>query len=183
MQLQLNTPPEDIIEILEAGDGSWSSKQYGVVDLKGCKATHTDDATDNYHGGVNGTAKDYVYSVQGNRLTGEEVISNMKKAFTHPKKDNGHHHGHHHHEGCDLADHLMLAIEAAGKDDGGETDCTDDGRPSSIAMIHVDNPDGSEFLHREINCIVDSVEDPIVLLHGEYDKWRYDNGCTPSSSS
>ncbi|MDN5896171.1 MAG: DUF1028 domain-containing protein, partial [Nocardioides sp.] len=52
-------------------------RQVGIVDADGAAATHTGDACFPWAGGVTGDG----YAVQGNILTGPEVVEEMERAF------------------------------------------------------------------------------------------------------
>jgi hypothetical protein len=73
-QLQLGTPPQQILEIVLDGDLAKALRQYGIVDL-------SQDSV-GYTGGGAGKAKKHVtgrfgtigYAIQGNVLAGQEVV-------------------------------------------------------------------------------------------------------------
>jgi len=161
--LGLDTAPDDIIAAITSAsfDPDASRRQYGVVDLAGRSAGYTGSANGVFAGDVQGEVETFVYSIQGNILTGEAVLDQAEAAFTAG--------------GCDLADRLMLALEAGGEGGQGDSRCTPTGIPSDGAFIHVDLEDGMELVHLEV---VDTrPENPLELLRGLYDEWRASNPC------
>src|SRR5262245_60957610 len=82
-ELKRGTDPARIIEWLKAEDTSHPSRQYGIVDLKGRAA--------GYSGAANGKQsldrqgrvvdEDIFFSIQGNILTGDDVVEEAVNAF------------------------------------------------------------------------------------------------------
>lgn len=144
-------------------DPSWDSRQYGIVDLMERSAAFTGDRTTDVKSDRQGAAAPFHYSVQGNILTGEDVLTEMESAFIAG--------------GCDLADRLMLSLEAGGADGRGDSRCVGRGIPADGAYVQVDRlgePAGSYLLVR-----VDDVapEDPMAQLRTAFDAWRVDHPC------
>jgi uncharacterized Ntn-hydrolase superfamily protein len=161
--LGLDTPPDDIIAAITSAsfDPDASRRQYGIVDLAGRSAGYTGSANGVFAADVQGEVETLVYSIQGNILTGRAVLDQAEAAFTAG--------------GCDLADRLMLALQAGGEGGEGDSRCTPAGIPSDGAFIHVDLEDGTEFVHLEV---VDTrPENPLDELRGLYDEWRASNPC------
>jgi uncharacterized Ntn-hydrolase superfamily protein len=100
-ELKRGTDPVRIIELLQAEDPNHSSRQYGIVDLKGRAA--------GYSGAGNGKQSldrqgrvadgDIFFSIQGNILAGDDVVEEAVNAFRKAKGS--------------LADRVMAAMEAA----------------------------------------------------------------------
>lgn len=65
------------LEALLAGDVERESRQVGIVDAGGKAATFTGDDCLDWAGGVTGDD----YAIQGNILTGPDVVEAMRKAF------------------------------------------------------------------------------------------------------
>ncbi len=94
---------EETIALLTMADSLAEHRQIGVVDSRGNSASFTGGETLDWAGGVSGPG----YAVQGNILTGPEVISAMEQAFiSHP--------------GDVLAFRLLEALKA-GEDAGGDS--------------------------------------------------------------
>jgi hypothetical protein len=82
--------------------------------------------------------------------------------------------------GCDLADRLMIAVEAGGIEGAGDQRCIDDhATPAAGGFVHVDNPDGTVVVH--IDVVGDGTFNPLLELRQQYDKWRAMNPCPGSS--
>jgi uncharacterized Ntn-hydrolase superfamily protein len=126
MLLNTDVAPADIITMITASsfDSSAATRQYGVVDLMGRAAGFTGSGAMNYKEDRQGTIGALTYSVQGNILTSKAVIDQAEMAFRNT--------------GCDLADKLMLALEAGAMGGEGDSRCTPRGVPSDAASIEVD---------------------------------------------
>jgi uncharacterized Ntn-hydrolase superfamily protein len=98
--LRDDVDPADIIAEITSPDfdPSASVRQYGIVDLFGRAAGFTGQNDMPYAEDRQGFVDLYTYSVQGNILTSGRVIDQAEAAFTSI--------------GCDLADKLMLSLEA-----------------------------------------------------------------------
>jgi len=118
-----------------------------------------------WSGDLQGVDGALTYSIQGNILTSEAVLDQAEEGFLA--------------EGCDLADRLMLALEAGGQNGEGDSRCTPDGIPSDSAFIHVDLLDETVLVH--LFVIDTSPLNPLENLRELYDAWRLENPC-PSPS-
>src|SRR5512135_1508468 len=83
-----------------AGDRDRDQRQVGLVDSKGRSATYTGKDCPDWAGGRTGPA----YAIQGNILTGVEVIAEMERAFIETKGD--------------LPHRLMVSLEAGSRAGG-----------------------------------------------------------------
>ncbi|MHC4379601.1 MAG: DUF1028 domain-containing protein [Planctomycetota bacterium] len=104
-------PPDEILDAIEAVDGIFQWRQFGIVDLEGRAATFTGSNTSSYASGVTGEIGDLVYAIQGNILTGSPVISDAENALRNTPGD--------------LSQRVMAAMEAA-RDMGGDGRCSCD---------------------------------------------------------
>ena len=105
------TPDAVIAAITAAGfDSNAARRQYGVVDVMGRSAGFTGSQNSMFADDLQGSIDGFTYSVQGNILTGADVLEQASDAF-----EGG---------GCDLADRLMRALEAGAKNNQGDTRCT-----------------------------------------------------------
>jgi uncharacterized Ntn-hydrolase superfamily protein len=134
--------------------------QYGIVDVTGRSVGWTGRQALPFATHVAKTDGTFAYAVQGNVLTSGAVIERMQTAF-----GSG---------GCDLADKLVLALEAAGEEGEGDSRCTPEGRPANSAFVEVSNEDG-KLLRISVPDV--SPEDPILQLREEYDAWRAGQPC------
>ncbi len=99
--------------LLEEDEGR-DHRQVGIVDVEGNAASHTGSACLDGAGGVTGDG----YAIQGNILTGEEVVSAMEAAFLASDPD------------APLAQRLLAALEA-GDRAGGDSR----GRQSAAVLV------------------------------------------------
>ena len=140
-------------------DPSYDRRQYGAVDLSGRSAGYTGPSTIDFADDLQGMREGYVYSIQGNILTGPEVLTAMEDEF----------------EGCDLAARLMASLEAGGRDGIGDRRCTPRGIPADGAFIQVDRATDPAWL--SIRFEDTAPEDPVALVREAFDRWRMRNPC------
>jgi len=161
--LGMDVAPRDILAEVatQAFDSSWRYKQYGIVDLEGRAAGYSGDDLEDFAADRQGQTGAYTYSVQGNILTGVAVLDQAAAAFTQ--------------RGCDLADKLMLALEAGAQNGQGDSRCTPMGYPSDSAFLEVDGEGGPY-----VQLVVDQnpPADAIGPLRSMYDAWRRDHPCS-----
>ncbi|HMJ12503.1 MAG TPA: DUF1028 domain-containing protein [Polyangiaceae bacterium] len=164
--------PDAIIQRLTdpAFDLFFESRQYGIVALSGQSAGHSGTATQSYSNDLQGNVEPFAFSIQGNILTGEAVLSQARAAFVDGR-------------GCDLAARLMLALEGGAKNAQGDRRCTPSGIPADAAYIQVDlpgQPRGS-FLYLEVSAT--APQSPVVRLRQLYDSWRVNHACPTGGSA
>ena len=112
LALQSDLDPDQTIKLLTENDPLHPSRQVGVISADGEAATFTGDDCHGWAGGLTGEN----YAVQGNILTGPEVVKAMAKAFEEA-------------EGV-LAERLIASL-AAGQEAGGDKR----GRQSASLLI------------------------------------------------
>ena len=91
--------PKEILANLSATDNQHQQRQYGIVDFKSQPATFTGNAAGAAKKGVTGVVGDLRYAIQGNVLTGEQVILAAEAALLS--------------SGGDMGQRVMAAMEAA----------------------------------------------------------------------
>jgi uncharacterized Ntn-hydrolase superfamily protein len=167
--LSRGAAPQDVIDMVTAGDPQAATRQYGVVAFDRGTAAFTGASTQAWAGHLQGLG----VTVQGNILYGPEVVADTLAAFEAAAP------------GCPwtLADRLMLALEA-GAARGGDNRCSE--RQSALAAaLRVaspgDDPD-APTLDLRIPSQAEGGDNPVVLLRIEYDAWRAanppdDSGC------
>jgi uncharacterized Ntn-hydrolase superfamily protein len=165
--LQTGVAPAAVIQQLNAADNGSASRQYGVVDLQGRVAGFTGNACTDYANHRTGTTGSYTYSVQGNILTGVAVLNQAEAAFTS--------------QGCDLADKLMLALEAGAQNGQGDGRCINDagvGVPANAAMIEVDlsGQTAGSYL-RLTNGQSSTSFNAVAQLRTQFNTWRQTHPC------
>jgi MYXO-CTERM domain-containing protein len=160
------TAPVDIIAAITAMsfDGNIAQmRQYGIADLEGRVAAHTGTATTSYSGDRQGMRGSFVYSVQGNILTGETVLTQAAAAF-----EGG---------GCDLAERLMLALEAGADGGAGDSRCTPSGIPSDSAFVEVDREGEPAGSYLKLQVPTSGDQNPLIELRALFDEWRVSHPC------
>jgi uncharacterized Ntn-hydrolase superfamily protein len=170
-ELKQGISPDQIIQTITTTqiDPSPQSRQYGIVDLQGRAAGFTGSNTLSFADDRQGTSGTYTYSVQGNILTSGAVLDHAAAAFTT--------------QGCDLADKLMLALEAGAQNGEGDSRCTTRyGTPSDSAFIEVDLEQGTAGSYLLLSNSGTAPQNPIELLRAEYDDWRQSHPC-PSAGT
>jgi MYXO-CTERM domain-containing protein len=162
--LLMDVAPQQIITRITSAmfDPASARRQYGVVDLMGRADGHSGTGNGNFAGDRQGQAGDFTYSIQGNILTGPAVLSQSEAAFRG--------------EGCDLADRLMLALEAGGASGQGDSRCTP-GSPSSSAFIAVDLPDQPAGSYLRISVLPQGRSNPLPRVRAQFDTWRRTHPC------
>ena len=163
--LNMDVAPADIITMITASsfDASAATRQYGVVDLMGRAAGFTGRARMNYKEDRQGTIGAYTYSVQGNILTSKAVIDQAEAAFRN--------------SGCDLADKMMLALEAGAMGGEGDSRCTPRGIPSDAASIEVDLTGATAGSYLKLAVAGTGNTSAVVQLRAMFDAWRATHAC------
>lgn len=193
-ELNRGTDPVRIIDMLKSEDTNHQSRQYAIVDLKGRAA--------GYSGASNGKQSldrqgkvdrtDIFFSIQGNILTGDDVVEEAVKAFNATKGT--------------LADRVMAAMEAADSR-GGDRRCNCNTKPdpparcdnktSHVAYLVVANKsdkigvglnDGKYNLEIQVtdqDIRPEENDNPVKTLRIRYDRWvkEHDRRARPRSSS
>jgi uncharacterized Ntn-hydrolase superfamily protein len=182
-ELNKNTDPVRIIDMLKTEDQSHATRQYGIVDLKGRLA--------GYSGAGNGKQSldrqgrvertEVYFSIQGNILASDDVVEEAVKAFKSAKGN--------------LADRVMAAMEAASAR-GGDRRCNCNTVPvqpscnnktAHVAYLVVADKndkmgeglnDGTYSLEIDVtdqNIKPDEDSNPVKTLRMRYDRWVRDH--------
>jgi uncharacterized Ntn-hydrolase superfamily protein len=168
--LNMDVPPAQIIAEITASafDANAARRQYGVVDLTGRAAGFTGSGAMNYKEDRQGTIATYTYSVQGNILTSRAVIDQAEAAFRN--------------SGCDLADRLMLALEAGAQNGEGDSRCTSRGIPSDAASVEVDLTGATAGSYLRLAVAGTGNTSAVVQLRAMFDTWRATHACGGGAS-
>lgn len=75
--LEMGVSPDEIVNILLRNDDNPTRRQFGIIAANGSSVTYTGENCIPWAGGRSGEN----YAVQGNILTGEDVVIAMEKAF------------------------------------------------------------------------------------------------------
>lgn len=134
--------PEKVLEVLLGNDKGRNKRQVGLVTASGASASYTGTACNAWAGGRSGPN----YAVQGNILTGEEVVAAMEKAFLSTV-------------GRPLGVRLYAAIEA-GDTAGGDSR----GKQSAALLVCRKNGGYGGYTDRAIDIRVDDHPQPIREL-------------------
>jgi uncharacterized Ntn-hydrolase superfamily protein len=163
--LEQGIAPADVILAITAAsfDSNARVRQYGVVDAAGRAAGFTGEGDRAFAGDRQGSVKGFGYSVQGNILTGPAVLTRAAAAFEA--------------SGCDLAERLMLALEAGAENGEGDNRCTPNGIPSDSSFIQVERPGTAKGSFLELHVRNSGSESPIPSLRAQFDAWRATHPC------
>jgi len=178
--------PRVILEKLAAIPGG-ETRQYGIVDTHGRKATFTGSSTADWAGGVTEKHGTMVYSVQGNILAGECVVSAIENAIRSTPGD--------------IPAKLMAGMQAA-RHAGGDRRCScpkkysakecgcpppdfaKSGHRGGMIVARIGDQDFSgqsessrtdpgQFMYLSVTCQEPNESpDPVVQLQKQFDDWR-----------
>jgi MYXO-CTERM domain-containing protein len=171
-RLLMNVAPEQIIAEIRARNfrpGGEATQQYGIADLMGRAAGHSGVDNGDFADDIQGSFQGFTYSIQGNILTGRAVLTQAQAAFQR-------------NDACDLAERLMLALEAGADNNEGDNRCIDRfGTPSHSASIQVDRPGEPKGSYLRLSVVPQRMNaNPLPGLRAEFDDWRRRNPCPAS---
>lgn len=183
-QLQLGTPPDEILALL-AGITGHQSRQYGIADTQARMITFTGSQCLQWAGGVVGQQGTLVYAIQGNILAGNCVVPAIEQALLGTAGD--------------IPARLMAGMQAA-RQTGGDGRCScSPSNPTScgcpphsfnksghiggmvVARVgDTDDPvcnasgcaDGDYFMRLNVSYQPSGNPDPVVQLQELFDTWR-----------
>jgi uncharacterized Ntn-hydrolase superfamily protein len=175
-----SAPAPDVLAAMidPAFDPDFSLRQYAVIDARAGARSFTGAGALDWAGSLERTTDRFVVLVQGNVLTGEEVLRGELEGFF---ADGA----------CDLADRLFRALRQGGAPGAGDARCAPAGFPAASAELQVQPSDllVGAFLHIAFDNPVNSpdeppLEDPIAALEHELEAWRADHPCSgPADTS
>jgi len=149
-------PAQETLDVLVKGDPQSGQRQVGIVDARGRPATWTGAKCNPWAGGKTGKN----YTVQGNILTGKEVVEAMASTFEATA-------------GLPLADRLVKAL-AAGQAAGGDSR----GQQSAALLVVRDKGGYAGYNDRYIDLRVDDSPRPIEELQRLLDLHHITNAYT-----
>ncbi len=135
--LERGVSPEFIRDVFVHNDDESGRRQFGIVATDGSSVTFTGDGCTSWAGGRSG----HNYAVQGNILTGEDVVVAMEDAFLTAKGT--------------LADRLYAAL-LAGEAKGGDSR----GKQSAAILVVKERAGYGGFTDRAIDVRVDDHKEP-----------------------
>ena len=145
LMLRTGAAPEQCIQMLTKNDPEKEHRQVGIISAEGEVANFTGKECMDWAGAVSGDG----YSVQGNILTGEDVVTAMAKTFEET-------------EGV-LAERLIAALKA-GQEAGGDKR----GMQSAALLVVRENWGYGGLNDRLRDCRVDEHKSPIEELERVY---------------
>lgn len=176
--------PQEMLDHIESTDGGFPQRQFGIVAFSGPPVTHTGSSNGNFANGLTGSFGDYEYAIQGNVLSGNNVILDCEAAFLNTDGDLG---------------QRMIAAMEAGRDAGGDGRCscgagdpTGCGSPPANFTYASYNAfmavarfgDISNFCLNQTGCAngdyymrlnyvgTPQTQEPIAALRDQYNAWR-----------
>jgi uncharacterized Ntn-hydrolase superfamily protein len=163
--LRMGESPDAVLRAITSAsfDNLVARRQYGVVDVMGRAGGFSGGQNMAFSDDVQGMHDGYAFSVQGNILTGVEVLTQSIRGF-----ESG---------GCDLAEHLMLALEAGARNGQGDTRCTPSGIAANSAFIQVDLPGMPAGSYLKLSAGSARTADPLPALRTAFDAWRRTHPC------
>ncbi len=140
--LEKGLSADEVAAVLTRADDARAQRQLGIVSASGDSATFSGPGCNPWAGGRRGPG----YAVQGNILTGEDVVAAMEKAFLESR-------------GQPLAERLYAAL-VAGDAKGGDSR----GRQSAALVVARQKAGYGGFTDRAVDVRVDDHADPIVEM-------------------
>ncbi len=140
---------EAVMEQLCASDSGIQDRQLGVVAADGSSATFTGTGAMDWAGGISGPG----YSIQGNILTGPEVVEEMEEAFLAT--------------GGPLSRRMLAALEA-GDAAGGDSR----GRQSAALLVRRAGGGYMGAGDQLVDIRIDDAADPVAELARIYSLWE-----------
>lgn len=167
--LRAGHAPADVLAALldPAADPEPSLRQIAIVGLDGRVAAATGADALPFAGSVEVRSGSLVAAVQGNLLTGPEVLDEAARAFASAgAEDAGEA------PACALAERLLRGLEAGGGDGRGDARCVPLGPASQSASLRV----GDLAIEAGVGA-PGEVPDPLASLRSALDAWRADGRC------
>ena len=147
--LERGMSAQQVVDSLIKYDSSASSRQLGVVDVRGGSAAYTGTSCLTYAGHIIGKG----YTAQGNILASDAVVKAIARTFEITPGD--------------LADRLLAALDA-GEAAGGDKR----GRQSAALLVVRDKGGYAGYNDRFIDIRVDDDSLPLIALRKIYMKWQ-----------
>lgn len=144
------------VQLLTEADTLREERQLGIVDMYGNSAAFTGEGCMHWAGSIQGNG----YTVQGNILTGPEVVQEMERAYLET-------------DGYPLAERLFAALQA-GEAAGGDSR----GRQSAGLLVVKANGGHTGATDRFVELVVNDNPDPLSVLEDHLYTWELYN-CMP----
>lgn len=144
---------DSVLQIVISSDSLREQRQLGIVDVYGNTASFTGEMCMNWAGSIQGDG----YTIQGNILTGPEVVGAMETVFLQT-------------EGIPLAERLFAAL-VAGEAAGGDSR----GRQSAGILVVRENSGHNGATDRFVQIAVNDNPDPLTVLEEHLYTWEMYN--------
>ncbi len=141
--LDMGLTPDEVMKVLLRDDDNPTQRQVGIVSADGSSVTYTGENCIAWAGGRSGPN----YAIQGNILTGEDVVIAMEKSFLESENKGT------------LADRLYNAL-LAGNNKGGDSR----GKQSAALLVVKENAGYGGYTDRAIDIRVDDHPQPFMEL-------------------
>lgn len=151
---------DSVVFLLTSMDSLREDRQLGIIDKFGNSASFTGERCMDWAGSIEGIG----YTIQGNILTGPEVVEAMEVAFLQA-------------EGIPLAERLYSAL-VAGEAAGGDSR----GRQSAGILVVRENSGHNGATDRFVEIAINDNPDPLVVLGDHLYIWQLYN-CLPVYAS
>ncbi len=151
---------DSVVILLTSADSLQEQRQLGIVDRYGNAACFTGEECMNWAGSIVGES----YAIQGNILTGPEVVEAMEEAYLQTR-------------GFPLAERLFAAL-AAGEVAGGDSR----GKQSAGILVVRENSGHDGATDRFVELAVNDNPDPLAVLGSHLYTWELYN-CFPVYAS
>ncbi len=140
--MRAKKPAAETLRALLAADTGSTHRQVGIVDAHGRSAAHTGKDCNPWAGHRTGPG----YSIQGNILAGEAVVTEMERAFLNTRGE--------------LSQRLLAALDA-GQAAGGDKR----GQQSAAIVVVRPSDEYPEYRTRYVDLRVEDSKEPIKELH------------------
>ncbi len=170
-QLMMGRSPQQALDAVNAQDSQAQSRQYGIVDLMLRAVTFTGMDAQDWAGSRVGTG----FTVQGNILTRENVVTDAFAAFGAPPPSGLE-------KTWSLADRLLVGLEG-GVPAGGDRRCSTTQTALSAALRVARPTDTGTTAYINLTAQAQGSQNPVVLLRQRYDEWRASHPRTECPSS
>ena len=147
--LETGNNAQETVEKLIQSDTAANYRQLGIVDAHGNSFAYTGLGCNSYAGHLSGKG----FTVQGNILTGREVVNAIASAFQNSSGE--------------LAERLITALDAGEKAGGDKR-----GRQSAALLVVRDKGGYAGFNDRFVDIRVDDDSLPLVELRRIYNLWK-----------
>ncbi len=146
-------------------DALASVRQYAIVTASGSREAFTGSDTGQWSGDTSIGGDGRLLSIQGNLLTSAHVVNDAALSFAN--------------RACDLAEQLVMALEAGAQHGEGDRRCTP-AIPSDSAFVFVDSIETGERLV-DLRVPSSGTENPLIALRAQLTEHHRSHPCVPQA--